>query len=89
MAHSTATSTPVNTINSPPSMASPPNFCTEELQRALKEQSFGVQAYRMDTSSSMSLQASASVTLLEGSTINIMLSQVGYAVSRRSPCASR
>ncbi|TFK74813.1 hypothetical protein BDN72DRAFT_892822 [Pluteus cervinus] len=61
----------------PPSSA-PPNFCADELQRALKEQAFGVATFAMTEATP--LHAAASVTLLEECTITVSLSRAGYAV---------
>jgi len=56
----------------------PSTFCTDELQRALTEQSFGITNFSISTSTS--LRATAFVTLLEGHTITIALSTHGYSV---------
>jgi len=55
------------------------NFCVEELQRALSEQSFGIASFSI--TSSTSLSASASVALLEAHTITVVLSRAaGYSI---------
>jgi hypothetical protein len=63
-------------------MSSPPAaepFFASELKRALDEQSFGIKSSTLLSSSLFS--AEASVTLLEGRTIVIVLTSQGYSVS--------
>lgn len=59
------------------------SFYPSELQRALREQSFGIAGYELLRPTS-SLEASAFVTLLEGDVINISLSSRGYQASQLS-----
>ena len=58
----------------------PPTFTQEELARALKEQSFGINTYEII--STTPLKATASVILLEGQTILVSLSSRGFQVCR-------
>jgi len=60
-------------------MASPSAFYAQELENVLGEQSFGIQNFKITTSSS--LHCSASVTLLEGNTIQVTLKNSGYYAS--------
>jgi len=53
------------------------NFDSDELERALREQSFGIAGFELLRSTS-SLESSALVTLLEGDVVNISLSARGY-----------
>jgi hypothetical protein len=57
---------------------SPSSFYQDELLRALTEQSFGIRMFY--TLTTTRLQATASVTLLEGQRINIKLEMRGYSV---------
>lgn len=61
------------------SMTSPSAFYAQELENALAEQSFGIHNFKITTASP--LQCSASVTLLEGNTIQITLKNCGYYAS--------
>jgi len=54
----------------------PSQFYIDELQRALSEQAIAVRSFSVIGSSS--LQATASVTLLEGNGITIKLTNRGY-----------
>lgn len=58
--------------------AHPSSFFGDELLRALTEESFGIKAF--STIATTQLQATASVTLLEGQTIHIKLETRGYSV---------
>ncbi|KAF8895371.1 hypothetical protein BD779DRAFT_1668656 [Infundibulicybe gibba] len=58
--------------------SSPSSFYTAELQRALTEQAFGIKSFQITSSTSM--QATASVTLLEGNTIIVNLATGGYFI---------
>lgn len=60
-------------------MESPSAFYARELGKALGEQSFGIRDFQITEDSS--LQCSASVTLLEGNTIQVTLKKSGYSVS--------
>ena len=60
-------------------MESPSAFYARELGKALGEQSFGI--HNFQTTEDSSLQCSASVTLLEGNTIQVTLKNSGYSVS--------
>jgi hypothetical protein len=60
-------------------MESPSAFYARELGNALREQSFGIHDFEI-TEDSL-LQCSASVTLLEGNTIQVTLKNSGYSVS--------
>lgn len=67
-----------------PSMDSDPStFYSSELRRALREQSFGIAGYAVSGSMN-SLEATASITLLEGRVVNVALSSRGYYVSTPS-----
>ena len=61
----------------------PPTFTQEELARALKEQSFGINSYEIV--STTPLKATASVVLLEGQTILVSLSSRGFQVRHSIP----
>jgi len=54
----------------------PSQFYIDELQRALSEQAIAIRSFSVIDSSS--LQATASVTLLEGNDITIKLTNRGY-----------
>ncbi|KAF8229691.1 hypothetical protein L208DRAFT_1285518 [Tricholoma matsutake] len=58
--------------------AHPSSFFGDELLRALTEESFGIKAF--STIATTQLQATASVTLLEGQTIHIKLETRGYSI---------
>jgi len=58
--------------------SSPPNFYADELETALKEQSFGIGDFTITATEP--IQCSASVTLLEGRTIVITLRNAGYSI---------
>lgn len=60
-------------------MESPSTFYARELGKALGEQSFGIHDFKITEDSP--LQCSASVTLLEGNTIQVTLKKSGYSVS--------
>ncbi|KAF8743933.1 hypothetical protein AX14_013986 [Amanita brunnescens Koide BX004] len=62
----------------PASMESPSAFYARELGNALREQSFGIHDFEI-TEDSL-LQCSASVTLLEGNTIQVTLKNSGYSI---------
>jgi hypothetical protein len=66
--------------------SSPPNFYADELETALKEQSFGIGDFTITATEP--IQCSASVTLLEGRTIVITLRNAGYSVSPSLPLLS-
>ncbi|KAH9982776.1 hypothetical protein BGW80DRAFT_45331 [Lactifluus volemus] len=55
------------------------DFYRHELARALNEQSFGVS--RSEITNFTENGAEATITLLEGQTINVVLSSAGYQVS--------
>jgi hypothetical protein len=57
---------------------SPATFFRDELDRALREQSFGIQSYKLGGSTPR--QSSASVLTLEGLTLTIILTTQGYSV---------
>ncbi|KAJ3550853.1 hypothetical protein NMY22_g170 [Coprinellus aureogranulatus] len=57
---------------------SPATFFRDELDRALKEQSFGIQSYKLTGSTPR--QSSASVVTLEGLALAIILTTQGYSV---------
>ncbi|PPQ63629.1 hypothetical protein CVT24_004382 [Panaeolus cyanescens] len=59
------------------------SFYHAELLRALREQAFGITSFSMTSSSPE--QASASVVLLEGRSVNIKLTIQGYSVM--GPCS--
>jgi len=63
------------------------NFDSDELERALEEQSFGIAGFELVRSTS-SLESSAFVTLLEGDVVNISLSARGYQVVKNPDGAS-
>jgi hypothetical protein len=56
----------------------PSSFFGDELLRSLAEQSFGIKSFC--THAATQLQATASVTLLEGHNIDITLTIQGYSV---------
>ncbi|KAF9046681.1 hypothetical protein BJ165DRAFT_1527754 [Panaeolus papilionaceus] len=68
------------------SSSSPSSFYHSELLRALKEQAFGIINFSMTSSSPE--QASASVVLLEGRTVNVKLTIQGYSITGPGSCAS-
>jgi len=57
------------------------NFDSDELEKALEEQSFGITGFELLRSPS-SLQSFARVTLLEGDVVNISLSARGYQLTK-------
>ncbi|KAF9568798.1 hypothetical protein CPC08DRAFT_624942 [Agrocybe pediades] len=57
---------------------SPSSFYRSELQRALKEQTFGIQSYAL--TSSCQEQATATIVLHEGSKVNVQLNIQGYSI---------
>lgn len=57
---------------------SPTTFCHLELDRALKEQAFGIKGFSMVSSSND--QATALVALLDGPKISVQLTPRGFAV---------
>lgn len=67
-------------------MSGPQNFYKAELARALKENSFGIKSYQLspstpDSETSVALaQGVARVELLEGLTVFLRLTYVGYEV---------
>ena len=63
------------------------NFYHDELQRALHEQRFGIVGSRLISHTSR--DARASVSLLEGVNIEVMLTSRGFQVSRNLPLVSR
>jgi len=63
------------------------NFDSDELQRALEEQSFGIAGFEL-LSSTSSLESSALVTLLEGDVVTISVSSRGYQLLKNPGCAS-
>lgn len=65
------------------SSSSSSSFCRTELQRALKEQAFGIQNFSITSSSSQ--QASALVVLLEGQRLVVQLTTRGFSVCKKSP----
>lgn len=70
------------------STAIPSTFFTTELHQALLEQKFGLNTFHLTTSTT-SLRAAASVTLLEGNTITISLTSCGYTVRFTVNCPAR
>jgi hypothetical protein len=56
------------------------SFCRTELQRALKEQAFGIQNFSITSSSAQ--QASALVVLLEGQKLVVQLTTEGFSVRK-------
>jgi len=70
-----------DSMNFPSSPSS--SFCRTELQRALKEQAFGIQTFSITSSSAE--QASASVVLLEGQKLVVQLTSQGYSVVNLKP----
>ncbi|KAF8807139.1 hypothetical protein BYT27DRAFT_7211017 [Phlegmacium glaucopus] len=54
------------------------SFCRTELQRALKEQAFGIQTFSITSSSAQ--EALASVVLLEGQKLVVKLTTQGFSV---------
>jgi len=63
------------------------NFDSDELERALEEQSFGISEFELEDSTS-SLESSALVTLLEGEVVAISLSSRGYQLIRNPRSSS-
>jgi hypothetical protein len=61
-------------------------FYQRELAQALNEQAFGIS--RSDIIHCNEKEAEATITLLEGSTINVVLSSPGYRVWRQLSCPS-
>ncbi|PPQ67729.1 hypothetical protein CVT25_009335 [Psilocybe cyanescens] len=59
------------------------SFCHSELQRALKEQSFGIKNFTILSSSHE--QASAAIVLLEGRKIIVQLTTRGYSIIDGGP----
>ncbi|KAF9533236.1 hypothetical protein CPB83DRAFT_738974, partial [Crepidotus variabilis] len=55
-------------------------FCQTELQRALKEQEFGIKSFSMNASSSTN-SATANVVLLEGQKMLVQLTMQGYSIA--------
>lgn len=64
-------------------MASTFSFCHSELERALKEQAFGIKKFAITSSSGQ--QAIATVVLLDGAKLLVQLTTQGYSVSDRCP----
>ena len=60
------------------SSSSPSSFCRTELQRALKEQTFGIKNFSITSCSAE--RASASVVLLEGQRLVVQLTTEGFSV---------
>ena len=58
------------------------SFCQTELQRALKEQTFGIQNFSITSSSAE--QASALVVLLEGQRLVVKLTAQGFSVRKKN-----
>lgn len=76
-------------MSSPPGteLSSLPPFYAAELQNALSEQLFGICAYSVIEAGPHS--AMASVSLLEGQKIFVLLTESGYSVSSFHPsCAA-
>jgi len=69
---------PMNFSSSPTS-----SFCRTELERALKEQAFGIQNFTITSCSAE--QASASVALLEGQKHVVQLTAEGFSVVNLKP----
>ena len=65
----------------PMSFSSSSSFCRTELQRALKEQAFGIQNFSITSSSAE--QASALVVLLEGQRLVVQLTTEGFSVCKK------
>jgi hypothetical protein len=61
-------------------------FYQRELAQALNEQAFGIS--RSEIIHCNENEAEATITLLEGNTINVVLSSAGYKVWRRWSCPS-
>lgn len=62
----------------PPTQHNPSDFFKEELSASLKEQEFGIKDAKLLSSSPT--DAVASISLLEGNIIEILLSSGGYKV---------
>lgn len=60
------------------------SFYHIELQRALREQAFGIRSHALTSSSQM--QANASVVLLDASQICVQLDSRGYSVCAAPHC---
>ncbi|KAF6757381.1 GSKIP domain-containing protein [Ephemerocybe angulata] len=60
---------------------SPTTFFRDELESALREQSFGLQSFRV--TSSTPRQSSASLVTLEGLSLTIVLNTQGYSVDAK------
>jgi len=58
------------------------SFCRAELQRALKEQAFGIQKFSITSSSAQ--EASALVVLLEGQNLVVKLTSQGFSVCKKA-----
>ena len=63
------------------SFSSLSSFCRTELQKALKEQAFGIQTFSITSSSAE--QASALVVLLEGQRLVVQLTTEGFSVCEK------
>ncbi|KAF8964352.1 GSKIP domain-containing protein [Flammula alnicola] len=61
-----------------PSSSPSSSFCHTELQRALKEQAFGIKSFTVSSSSSQ--QAIANIVLLDGPKLAVELTTQGYSV---------
>lgn len=57
-----------------------PSFFEEELKKALREQTYGVDSSRL--LSSTALDATAEITIIEGATIKVMLFTSGFQLSK-------
>lgn len=58
--------------------ANPSSFYADELHRALQEQSFGIESFSMENATS--LQATATVKILEGLNVTLKLTIRGFTV---------
>ncbi|KJA23986.1 hypothetical protein HYPSUDRAFT_214755 [Hypholoma sublateritium FD-334 SS-4] len=59
-------------------MSSTASFCHSELQRALKEQAFGIKKFTITSASGQ--QAIATVVLLDGAKLLVQLTTQGYSI---------
>ena len=64
-------------------------FYAEEIRRALEEQSFGIKSFNLLESDTSGVQARATVILLEGQKITILLNSQGYSVRDSCPHVER
>lgn len=62
-----------------------PSFFEDELKKALREQTYGIDSSKL--LGSTALDATAEITIIEGATIKVMLFTSGFQVS--SSCADK